>query len=95
MEPRYFVYILRCSDCSYYTGYTNNLEKRLKMHNQGKAAKYTRGRRPVAVVYSERHNSKNSAMLREFQLKKLNRMAKEALIVGNLTENHTVESKCV
>lgn len=96
MEPRYFVYILRCSDDSYYIGYTNNLEKRVIKHNNGKAAKYTRGRRPVTVVYSERHNSKNSAMLREFHLKKLSRTAKEALIAGNFTDDkNTVESKCV
>lgn len=96
MEPCYFVYILRCSDGSYYIGYTNNLEKRVKTHNQGKAAKYTRGRRPVTVVYSERHNSKNSAMLREFHLKKLSRPDKEALIAGNFTDDkNTVESKYV
>lgn len=96
MEPCYFVYILKCSNDSYYIGYTNNLEKRVKMHNQGKAAKYTRGRRPVAVVYSERHSTKNSAMLREFQLKKLNRMAKEALIAGNLTDGYNpVKSICI
>ena len=96
MEPRYFVYMLRCLDNSFYIGYTNNLEKRVIKHNRGKAAKYTRGRRPVAVVYTERHKSKSSAMLRELQLKKLSRTEKEALIAGNLTDdNNPVESRCV
>jgi putative endonuclease len=87
MKKSFFVYILKCADQSYYTGYTDNLDKRVKKHNLGKAAKYTSGRRPVKLVYSEGHEHKNSAMSRELQLKRWTRAEKEVLITGDIN-NH-------
>ena len=78
----WFVYILRCSDGSYYTGYTNDMEKRLDVHNIGQGAKYTRSRRPCKVVFTEQQETKSDALKREAQIKKLSRKKKEALIVG-------------
>ena len=73
----YFVYILECSDKTLYIGTTNNLEKRLRSHNGLKSgAKYTRGRRPVRLVYSENCHTKNKALSREHSLKKLSREEK-------------------
>lgn len=75
-----FVYMLRCGDDSLYTGWTNDLEKRLAAHRSGKGAKYTRGRGPVTLVYLEELPDKSSAMKREAAIKKLSRPQKEALI---------------
>jgi putative endonuclease len=75
-----YVYILECCDSSLYTGYTNNLEKRLSVHNAGKGAKYTRCRLPVKLVYSEEFETKSEAMKREFRIKKLSRDEKKSLI---------------
>lgn len=79
-ENRNITYILQCSDGTLYTGWTNNMEKRLKAHNAGQGAKYTRGRTPVKLVYAEVHESRQEAMSREVQIKKLTRKEKEALI---------------
>ena len=77
----YFVYILRCSDDTLYTGITNNLEKRIHSHNNAPTgAKYTRSRRPVTMVYSEEYEDKSAALKREIAIKKLSRTQKEALI---------------
>lgn len=78
-----YTYILLCSDGTFYTGWTNDLEKRLKDHNSGKGAKYTRARLPVRLVYSETFETKPEAMKREAAIKKLSRAKKEALINGN------------
>lgn len=77
-----FTYILRCADGTYYTGWTNNLEKRLAAHNAGVASKYTRSRRPVELVYHECFETKEEAMSREWRIKQLTRTQKEALING-------------
>jgi len=77
-----YVYILRCSDNSLYTGWTNNLDKRIKTHSEGKGAKYTRARLPVELVYFEEFEDKISAMKREYEIKKLNRGEKIKLIEG-------------
>lgn len=77
-----FTYILRCADGTYYTGWTNNLEKRLAAHNAGVASKYTRSRRPVELVYHECFETKEEAMGREWRIKQLTRTQKEALING-------------
>ena len=68
----YYIYILRCSDGTLYTGYTNNLENRLDLHNKGKGAKYTRGRTPVELIYFEEFEDKIEAQKREYAVKKLN-----------------------
>lgn len=75
-----FVYILQCNDGTYYTGYAVDLDKRLQQHQAGIACKYTRGRRPVALVYWEECENKSQAMSREAQIKKLQRNQKEKLI---------------
>ena len=75
-----YVYILRCRDDSLYTGWTNDLEKRLAAHNAGTGSKYTRARRPVSLVYLEELDSKSQALRREAQIKALSRAEKLALI---------------
>lgn len=70
----YYIYILKCSDGTLYTGSTNDLKKRLHTHNTGKAgAKYTRGRRPVEMIYSEEFKIKSKALKREWEIKRMNR----------------------
>ena len=76
----HYVYMLRCADESYYTGYTTDPERRLAEHNAGDGAKYTRGRTPVTLVYLEAHASKSAAMSREYELKQLHRRQKEQLV---------------
>lgn len=80
MENKHYMYVLECSDHTFYTGYTNSLEKRIKTHNEGKAAKYTRGRTPVSLVYKEEFDSKEAAMRAEYRFKQLTRKEKEKVI---------------
>ncbi|WP_425540194.1 GIY-YIG nuclease family protein [Microaceticoccus formicicus] len=80
---KYYVYILNCSDNTYYTGITNNLLERIKVHNEGKASKYTRGRIPVEYVYIEEVLDKSEALKREIAIKKLPRPKKLDLINQN------------
>lgn len=75
-----YTYILRCADDTYYTGWTNHLEERVKAHNTGKGAKYTKCRTPVELVYFEEFETKEEAMRREFAIKQLTRKQKETLI---------------
>jgi putative endonuclease len=77
-----FVYILRCSDGTLYTGWTVSLEKRTALHNEGKASRYTRARLPVEMAYWEKHEGKEAAMKREGQIKRLSRAEKMALCQG-------------
>ena len=81
-----YTYILRCADGTYYCGWTNNLDRRLKAHNEGKGAKYTRSRRPVALVYYEAFSTKEEAMRREYEIKQLPRKKKEELIFKQQTD---------
>ncbi len=74
-----YTYILKCADGTLYTGWTNDIEKRLKAHNAGKGAKYTKGRRPVQLVYSEEFETREEAMKREYEIKQMTRKEKEAL----------------
>jgi len=76
----WYVYILKCADGTLYTGITNDLEARLKKHNSGKGAKYTRGRTPVEIVHSQQWSDKSRALKAEFSLKKKTRAQKLALI---------------
>lgn len=73
------VYILRCSDGTLYTGMTNDLEKRVKMHEGGKGAKYARGRGPFEVFHAESYETKSAALKREIEIKSLSKPAKIAL----------------
>ena len=75
-----YTYILRCRDGSLYTGWTNNLERRLACHNEGKGAKYTRTRRPVELAYYEAFQTKEEAMRREREIKRMSRENKLLLI---------------
>lgn len=75
-----YVYILECFDNSLYTGFTNDIEKRVRIHNSGKGAKYTRCRLPVKLVYYEEFETKSEAMKREYSIKQLSRIEKTNLI---------------
>ncbi|NQU95718.1 MAG: GIY-YIG nuclease family protein [Candidatus Omnitrophica bacterium] len=77
---KWFLYIVKCKDSSLYTGITTNLEKRVKRHNEGMATKYTRGRKPVKLVYSKACSNESSARKKEIELKKLPRKKKLELI---------------
>ena len=84
-----YTYIVRCSDGTYYTGWTNDLEKRVEAHNTGKGAKYTRTRCPVALAYYETFQTKEEAMRREWQIKHtMNRAQKQALIDKKTEKNY-------
>jgi len=76
----WYIYIVECADGTLYTGSTNNLAKRLNEHNEGRGAKYTRGRGPVTLRFSEQMESKSSALKRESFIKRLSRVQKIALI---------------
>ena len=78
----YFVYILICSDNSYYVGFCSDLDRRLNEHNSGRGACYTRIRRPVSLVFKEEFNEKAMAKAREKQIKGWTREKKEALMKG-------------
>lgn len=80
-----YTYILRCADGTLYTGWTNDLEKRLAAHNAGTGAKYTRPRRPVTLVYHEVFETKEAAMRREWEIKHLSRRQKLRLIGAKKT----------
>lgn len=87
-EMTNYTYILKCDDGSFYTGWTNNLEKRIKDHNEGKGAKYTKSRRPVTLAYYETFATKEEAMRREYAIKQLSRKQKESLMEAKkLIEN--------
>ena len=81
-----YVYILKCYDNTYYTGYTVDIERRLEAHQKGLASKYTRGRTPVQLVYLEKNLSKSQALQRELQIKKLTRAEKQHLIMQNAVD---------
>ena len=76
----WYVYIVCCADGSLYTGISKNLDKRMKLHNNGRGAKYTRSRRPVELVYSESVDERGKALRREWAIKKLEREDKKKLI---------------
>jgi len=80
MATKHFVYILRCKDHTLYTGYTTDVKRRLKTHESGKGAKYTRGRGPFELVYIEELNTKKAALKREYEIKQLHRLEKVQLI---------------
>jgi putative endonuclease len=80
----WFVYVVRCSDGSLYTGITNNLAHRIEWHNRGKGAKYTRSRRPVTLVYSKLCLTKRDAAAEERRIKALPKREKEDLVKGNV-----------
>ena len=82
-----YTYILRCADGTLYTGWTNDIEKRLRDHAAGKGGKYTRSRLPVTLVYTEAYGSKREAMSREWHIKRMTRREKLGLIGHRDSEN--------
>ena len=80
-----YVYIVECSDGTFYTGWTNNLDRRVNQHSNWTGAKYTRGRGPVKLVYYEEFNEKRDAMKREYEIKRYSRTAKIDLIKNTQT----------
>ncbi|ADJ13616.1 GIY-YIG nuclease family protein [Halalkalicoccus jeotgali] len=76
----HYVYVLECADGSLYTGYTTDVERRVAEHDAGEGAKYTRGRTPVSLVYTESFETRSDAMSREYAIKRLSRAEKEALV---------------
>ncbi|MBI3610578.1 MAG: GIY-YIG nuclease family protein [Nitrospirae bacterium] len=79
-DGSWVLYILRCSDGSFYAGITNDLERRLNQHRNGRASRYTRSRRPVGIVYHESCANRSHALKREFTVKALSRKEKEKLV---------------
>ena len=91
-----YTYLLECADQTLYCGWTNDLEKRVKAHNAGQGAKYTKPRRPVTLVYYEEFETKEEAMRREAAVKKLTKKEKLRLIAGfieNRNEERSVEAE--
>lgn len=76
----HWVYVVRCRDGTYYTGYTTDVERRIEEHNAGDGAKYTRGRAPVKLVHAEGFATQGAALSREDEIKSLSRCEKEALV---------------
>lgn len=79
-DDDWFLYILQCQDGSFYTGITKDLKRRLKMHQTGKASRYTRTRRPVTMLYHEKCGGRTQALVRECAVKELPRKKKEELV---------------
>lgn len=75
-----YTYMLRCKDGSYYTGWTNDIKKRLQMHRSGQGAKYTKGRGPLTLIHLEVFDTQSEAMRREAYIKKLSRVKKDVLV---------------
>jgi putative endonuclease len=80
-KSEHFFYVLTCKDGSFYGGYTNNLKRRIHLHNEGKGAKYTRGRGPVSLTFFKRFSNKSDALKAEWQFKKLTRKRKEEFLM--------------
>lgn len=89
-KSHYFVYIVQCSNGMFYTGYTNNLESRINLHNKGNGAKYLRGKLPVKLVYAKEYRYYKNALHAERNLKKSTRKQKEVLI--NIYERNNSNS---
>lgn len=84
-----YTYIVTCSDGTLYCGWTNDLDRRMKAHNEGRGAKYTKARRPVVLSYYELFETKEEAMRREYAIKQLTRREKEQLIRDFKPQNGT------
>jgi putative endonuclease len=79
-EADHYVYVLQCGDDTFYTGYTTDVERRVREHERGDGAKYTRGRTPLDLVHVEPFDSQSAAMSREYEIKQLSRDEKETLV---------------
>ena len=76
----HYVYVLECADGTFYTGYTTDVDRRVREHDAGEGAKYTRGRTPVSLVHVETFDSRSAAMAREHEIKSLSRTEKERIV---------------
>ncbi len=83
LKRKNYTYVLECADGTLYTGWTNDLDKRLEEHNSGNGAKYTRGRTPVKLLYYEEYETKQEAMKREYEIKHMTKIAKYKLVDKN------------
>lgn len=81
-KDTFYVYIVKCKNGTYYTGYTNNLENRIKQHNKGDGAKYLKGKAPVKLIYAKEYRYYKNALHAERNMKKLTRKQKERLIAN-------------
>lgn len=88
---QFFVYVLRCADDTLYTGYSNDVDKRVARHNSGKGAKYTRSRLPVVLIYYREFGSYLTAVREEARIKKLRKVDKEALVNGGYDSDRVTE----
>ncbi len=92
-KDKHYFYVLKCRDGSLYGGYTNNLERRIRQHNEGKGAKYTKGRGPVTLLYHKMFDNKSDAMRAEYQFKKWPRAKKIEFLKKELGENNAAAKK--
>ncbi len=92
-NEEHFFYVLTCKDGSLYGGYTNNLERRIRLHNEGKGAKYTRGRGPVTLTFYQRYEQKTEAMKAEYQFKRLTRKKKLEFLEKESGDNDAAAEK--
>jgi putative endonuclease len=83
-NKKHLFYVLECHDGSFYAGYTNDLKKRIKLHNDGKGAKYTRGRGPVKLRYFQTFSEKGDALKAEYQFKQWSRKKKELFLLERM-----------
>lgn len=93
MENRHYFYVLQCRDGSFYGGYTNNIERRIVMHNNGKGAKYTRGRGPVVLLYKKIFENKSDALKAEYEFKQWSRKKKEEFLMKEAGECYVATKK--
>lgn len=92
-KNEHYFYVLLCIDGSLYGGYTNDLKRRVRQHNEGKGAKYTRGRGPVKLIFSKAFDNKSDAMKAEYQFKKWSRTKKDEFLVKELGEDYVAAKK--
>ncbi|WP_453992568.1 GIY-YIG nuclease family protein [Bacillus nitroreducens] len=90
---KHYFYVVECKDGSFYAGYTTDVEERLKKHNEGKGAKYTRGRGPISLLYAQEFDTKEEAMRVEYRFKRLKRSEKERLLEMESEERYVAAKK--
>lgn len=92
-KNEHYFYVLLCRDGSLYAGYTNHLQRRIKLHNEGKGAKYTRGRGPVKLVYSQVFETKGEALRAEYAFKQWSKSKKENFLIRELGGDYEAAKK--
>ncbi|HJV17422.1 MAG TPA: GIY-YIG nuclease family protein [Bacillales bacterium] len=92
-KSEHYFYVLTCRDGSFYGGYTNDLKRRIRLHNEGKGAKYTRGRGPVSLTYFKKLQSKSEALKAEYHFKSLSRKKKEEFLIRETGDDDVAAKK--